>query len=230
MKTALIADVHGNAPALEAVLVAADAKGADRILSLGDIAGYYCELNECIALLRERRVLNVMGNHDHYLLTNTACSRSTSANVCLAYQRTSIAPEHFAWLEGSLREYREEGSWFVHGGWNDPLDEYVGNFDFRRPPEERVRLFASGHTHVQTLQRGERRTYVNPGSVGQPRDGDSRAAFAMIDDEGGVTLCRVDYDIDRIAHAMKRAGFDRRFYAGLYHGRGIQTFCQEGVG
>src|SRR5438067_8393922 len=99
---ALISDVHGNYPALHAVLEAIDGLDCERIISLGDVAGYYCFLNECIETLRERGIVNLLGNHDQYLLEGTGCPRSDSANRCLAAQMEAVKPGNQEWLARSL--------------------------------------------------------------------------------------------------------------------------------
>ena len=84
----------GNFPALQAVLHEVDAIGCTEIISLGDIAGYYCMVNECIEALRTRDVKNLLGNHDHYLLAGKPCDRSRSATRCLEYQSQHIKEEN----------------------------------------------------------------------------------------------------------------------------------------
>ena len=120
--------------------------------------------------------------------------------------------------------YRKDHCWFVHGGWHDYLDEYISIFDFEHLPDSTVNIFASGHSHIQSFQNFNNIVYVNPGSVGQPRDGDRRAAFAVINNSREVSLHRVDYDIDSIANAMRRAGFEERYFSGLYTGTKIQSY------
>lgn len=224
MKIALISDIHGNYPALQAVINRVRGENCDLIISLGDIAGYYCMINECIDLCRKNNVVNILGNHDDYLISGAKCPRSTTANICIEFQRKIITADSLNWLQKSIEEYRHLHYWFVHGGWSDRLDEYVGSFDFMGMSNSGAKLFASGHTHIQKLLTGEGLTYVNPGSVGQPRDGDARAAFAIVDDSGDVSLFREEYDIDRIAFAMKENGFESRYYEGLYSGKKIKKF------
>jgi predicted phosphodiesterase len=220
---AILSDVHGNFPALTAVLSAIDALDCRRIYSLGDVCGYYCRVNECIEALRVRAIPHLLGNHDDYLARNIKCPRSRSANQGLAYQQRIITPENLEWVRRSHRSL-ELADWggisLRHGGWNDPLDEYLheipqGYFDGRWG-----RIFCSGHTHVQQLVPLDGRTYCNPGSVGQPRDGDPRAAFATIED-GRIELHRVEYAICEIVDSMRAAGFDEPFTANLHCGRGI---------
>lgn len=219
---AIISDIHGNFPAFLAVADEVQKSGCERIVCLGDVAGYYCEINECIDLLRKRRVTNVMGNHDYYIVNNQPCPRSSSANVCLSYQRRHISPENLAWLSNSVPRIDSNAESFVHGGWKDPLDEYLTDMDKDYFRDEKARFFFSGHTHVQSLTSFGEICHCNPGSVGQPRDNNPRAAFALFDGEK-IYLKRVHYDIHKTAMAMERCGFTRYFYEGLYTGVGIGT-------
>lgn len=249
----LISDIHGNYPALKAVLDRLDTLGCKRIYSLGDVAGYYCMINECIEELRNRNIINLMGNHDNYLANDIACERSMTVNNCIAYQREIISEDNLAWLQGSLTHLEVDNLKMVHGGWKDYLDEYVSEFDFLDRVDARGIVFASGHNHIQKKVEGRCGVYVNPGSVGQPRDGDFRAAFAVIGDEAcgalslgaegpssvdlgrkdgigavvlgsGVRLERVEYDIDMIAARMMEAGFESRLTDCLYTGNKIATY------
>jgi len=217
---AIISDVHGNLPALTSVLAEIDRMGVERIACLGDVAGYYCSVNECVEALRARDIVNLMGNHDYYLTSGTGSPRSASANRCLDYQRRTITEDNLRWLAASPPRGVADGVSMVHGGWNDPIDEYL--YDVR--PEyfhafEGTR-FASGHTHIQGIWKFDGKIYCNPGSVGQPRDGDPRAAFSVWAD-GTPTLCRVAYDIDETCRRMERAGFEAHFYENLYRGTRI---------
>lgn len=214
----IISDVHGNYPALSAVLNELDAMGCENIVSLGDVAGYYCMINECIEELRERSVVNILGNHDFYIINNQKCERSYTVNQCLEYQKRILKNENLDWLKESVPYIKEKDWWMVHGGWNNYLDEYICEFDFLNHPNEEIELFISGHTHIQKMVRGEIATYVNPGAVGQPRDGIPKAAYAVINNGGHVQLFRTEYDIDRIFFEMKKAGFQDRITACLYEG------------
>lgn len=219
--TAIISDIHGNFPALRAVLKKIGETGCGEIISLGDVAGYYCMVNECVQELRARNIVNIMGNHDEYIVMNTRCPRSNAANECLDAQRKTITAENVEWLSRSSRMLRRGDISMAHGGWNDFTDEYI--YKAEEPYFEGLEgtLFLSGHTHIQTVQTfSNGKTYCNPGSVGQPRDGDSRAAFAVVDG-GRVSLMRVEYDIGEIADAMRAEGFPEYYYDNLRAGRRI---------
>jgi len=216
MKMAFISDIHGNYEALKAVFVELDRLRISRVYCAGDIVGYYSQVNECCEALRSRGIQSVMGNHDWYMAGGGFCPRSRSVNDCLAYQRSVIEKEHIDWLKTLPVQMQIENVNMVHGGWADPVDEYLKP---TREYFERVEgvLFVSGHTHVQTLQKFGDKTYCNPGSVGQPRDGDPRASFAVFDGKD-FELHRVAYDVQKVFDLMEAAGFDDYYYGGLKTG------------
>jgi len=217
---ATISDVHGNIAALKSVLAEIDRMGVRQIVCLGDVAGYYSEVNDCVEALRARGIVNLLGNHDYYLTSGTGCPRSTSANRCLDYQRRTITDENLRWLAASPLRTSVDGVSMVHGGWHDPIDEYLYNVTRDYFAGLDGTGFASGHTHMQGVWVFDPKVYCNPGSVGQPRDGDPRAAFAVWAD-GQPTLCRVSYDIDATCGLMQRAGFEPHFYDNLRRGSRI---------
>lgn len=216
----IISDVHGNDVALASVLNSLLERGVDRIVSLGDVAGYYNGFNECVDLLRDHDVKHILGNHDWYLISGSPCPRSRAANRCLDHQRQVATAENLRWLEQAVPSLAFDGISMVHGGWHDPLDEYlyaISEAYFESLPGQ---WFFSGHTHVQGMWTFTAKTYSNPGSVGQPRDGDPRAAFATWE-AGQIELGRVEYDIDAVGHRMAAAGFEPYFYENLRHGTRI---------
>jgi predicted phosphodiesterase len=217
---AILADIHGNLPALEAVLREADAAGCREIVSLGDVAGYYPMVNECCALLTERGALHLMGNHDFNLLTGTRCPRSASANLCLDHQRRILSPEARSWLGGALAFAARDRACMVHGSLENPLDGYISRFPPGGFSDLNFDFLFSGHTHVQFMGSLWGKTFCNPGSVGQPRDGDPRAAFALFDGSA-VEPRRVAYDPGPVAEAMERLGFPAAFHQNLLTGSRI---------
>jgi len=216
---ALLSDIHGNLPALREVLSAADTLGCARFISLGDVTGYFAQPGECIEELRQRNVRSLLGNHDRYLTTGTSCPRSKTVSDLIVYQRSAVSADQLKYLSGLPLSIREAGCFFVHGGWTDYVDEYIYSVSESMLPGD-DELYFSGHTHVQVLARFQKKTYCNPGSVGQPRDGDCRAAFAVLNGKD-ITLHRVEYDIDETVQAMKNAGFPARIYECLYQGAQI---------
>lgn len=216
MKIAFISDIHGNYEALKAVFSELDKFGISRVYCAGDIVGYYTQINECCNELRSREIPSVMGNHDWYMAGGGFCPRSKSVNDCLEYQRGVINKENLDWLKSLPVQIQVDRIQIVHGGWADPVDEYLKpTRDYFEKVEGEV--FVSGHTHVQTLQKFGDKTYCNPGSVGQPRDGDPRAAFAIYDGQD-FELHRVEYDMQKVFDLMDAAGFNDYYYGGLKTG------------
>jgi predicted phosphodiesterase len=217
---AILSDIHGNYPALEAVLADVDRRGCDFVISLGDVGGYYCMINECINLLQKRGITNLMGNHDSYLVNGSNCPRSNSANHCLAYQRSVLTENNLNYLMNSPEALTNAEARFVHGGWNDPIDEYIQNPEASYFESLHGKYFFSGHTHMQLKAYFNKKIYCNPGSVGQPRDGNPASAYAMFDGTN-VELIRVPYDVDRIACEMNDNGFQEFYYSNLFNGTKI---------
>lgn len=210
---AIISDIHGNYEALKQVMKKIDEMSITEIFCLGDIVGYYSQVNECCDELRKRNVKCVMGNHDWYMVSGSYCERSHSVNDCLTYQKRIITEENKMWLATLPIILKAYGITMVHGGWQNPLDEYL------EPKEEyfnRIEgdVFVSGHTHMQQVHKYKFNVYCNPGSVGQPRDGDNRAAFAVYDGSD-FELHRVEYDINRVGELMNLAGFNKYYYGCL---------------
>lgn len=212
----IISDIHGNYSALETVLDFLDKKGISEIYCLGDVVGYYSQVNECCEELRKRHVKCVMGNHDWYMIAESFCPRSRSVNDCLQYQKKVITKDNLDWLSHFPVYIKNDVGNMVHGGWTNPIDEYLEPSEkyFKRMPFNR---YFSGHSHIQQLVQYSSSVYCNPGSVGQPRDGDCRASFALFDD-GNIKLCRVNYDIEKTCRLMDEAGFSSYYYGSLKDG------------
>ena len=221
MKIGLISDIHGNYEALNAVLSELDELNISEIYCLGDVVGYYSQVNECCNELISRDIPCVMGNHDWYMAGGGFCPRSRSVNDCLVYQRNVITVENIEWLRGFPVQRHIGNIHMLHGGWSDPIDEYL------QPTEEYFsqingEIFVSGHTHIQTLKKYSNKTYCNPGSVGQPRDNDPKAAFAVYD--GEISLHRVEYNMQQVFDLMEKAGFNDYYYGCLK--TGARNLCR----
>jgi putative phosphoesterase len=217
MRIGVISDIHGNYEALKSVLLELDKVGVSEIYSLGDVVGYYSQVNECCEELIKRQIPNLMGNHDWYLSSGGYCLRSKSVNDCLEYQRKIITEENLRWLRQSQLQRFVGDIHMVHGGWADPIDEYIWE-----PSEDYFskidgKLFMSGHTHIQVLEKFGEKTYCNPGSVGQPRDNNPKAAFAVVENNS-ISLHRVSYDIEKVFKLMNMAGFNDYYYGSLKTG------------
>lgn len=210
---AILSDVHGNYEALKSVMDKIDEMNISQIYCLGDIVGYYSQVNECCNELRRREARCIMGNHDWYMVSGTKCPRSHSVNDCLKYQQKIIEKDNLDWIASFPVFRKENGISMVHGGWNNPIDEYLV-LDENYFSEINGNVFVSGHSHIQQIKRYRNKIYCNPGAVGQPRDGDNRAAFAVYSD-GEFELCRVEYDIEEVCRQMNMAGFNPYYYGCL---------------
>ncbi|MDA7490994.1 metallophosphatase family protein [Synechococcus sp. AH-707-M23] len=203
----MISDIHANHAALKAVLVDAEGLNCTSFICLGDVAGYHSEINECIDLLKSLpSLVFIKGNHDQYLIDNTGCPRSKHVTSTLSYQHSVITNENIEWLSTGLDEYSFGGNYFTHGGPQDKLEQYIYRVSEDTIPNDFSQLFV-GHTHVQALLHVGNKIFCNPGSVGQPRDGDPRAAYAILNDKGKITLRRVPYNIFQTQQEMMAAGF-----------------------
>jgi len=217
---AIISDIHGNLPALQAVLEEIDRLGCDQLISLGDVTGYYAQPGECLDLLLKRQAVQLLGNHDKYLVEGTGCPRSKTVSELLEHQRRSMTETQLQYLASLSPMHETEEATFVHGGWDDFIDQYLYTISYDSLPGNK-KFYFSGHTHVQSLAVLKDKIHCNPGSVGQPRDGNPKAAFAVWDTEA-VHLHRVAYDIGATVKAMSNAGYeDPRLWDNLYIGAQI---------
>ena len=219
MSMGIISDVHGNLPALESVLALFHDMEIETIVCLGDTSGYYTQINECCDLLRKHKVRAVMGNHDWYLVSGARTANSKSANRCLDFQREIISEENLSWLSSLPIHLKFSDVSMVHGGWRDPLHEYLEPNEHYFSDFEGV-AFASGHTHKPGVWDWGTKKYLNPGSVGQPRDNNPAASFGTWDGED-FKLFRTPYNFTLTQNLMHNAGFPEYFYKGLSSGRPI---------
>jgi predicted phosphodiesterase len=232
MRIAVISDVHSNLRALEAVLAALGP--VDAIWHLGDAVGYGPDPDAVVARLRGAGALSVKGNHDDAVASGALLEWfNQDARDAVTWTQGRISAETRAYLANLplvLEEQTPAGSFtLVHGSPRHPTTEYVYSRAVAREvaPELRTEHCLVGHTHIpllfQAVGRGrleewsvdpgrpvhlrEGRTIINPGGVGQPRDGDPRAAYMVIDtDTAEAVLRRVAYDVEGTQRAMLEAG------------------------
>ena len=212
MRLALLADIHGNLPALEAVLHDVDVAGADQIWVAGDLVGYNPWPNEVIQTLKERKVRAIRGNHDRAALTGDTSWFNEVAAQAIRWSRIVLTPGsvgYLKFLEDRSRAHLPHGTVAMYHGSPRNDDEYVMPW----AADELLMRMASaqfvvlGHTHVPMAFSSRYGIVVNPGSVGQPRDRDPRAAWALLDTAtGGVGQRRVSYDIGAVVAAIHKAG------------------------
>jgi putative phosphoesterase len=219
MLIGVISDIHANRVALHEVL--ADMPDVDALVCAGDVVGYNPWPGACLDAVRERDIPTVMGNHDRAVATGTGFAGNSMADAGVRYAQEVLDEDDIEWLRG-LPEERHcfDGRMkIVHGHPEDPNRyTYPAMFAERLLDEEDVLVM--GHTHVQSHERYESGIVVNPGSVGQPRDGDPRAAYAVVDlDEMIVEERRVEYDIERVVEAVEEAGLPEGTGTRLLKGR-----------
>ena len=219
MEIGVISDVHGNTVALDAVF--ADMPAVDALACAGDVVGYNPWHAECVAAVRERSIPTVSGNHDRAVASETRFAFNSMAGAGVAHARETLTEDQIEWLR-SLPTTRREFDGrvrIVHGHPENPdRYTYTGEFSPDLLGEEDVLVL--GHTHVQGHKRFDEGVVMNPGSVGQPRDGDPRAAYAVLDlDDLTVTEHRVEYDIDRVREAVAEADLPARIGDRLASGR-----------
>jgi putative phosphoesterase len=232
MRIGFISDVHANLPALEAVLD--DMPSVDEVVCAGDVIGYNPWPGDCVDRVREVASVTVAGNHDRTVDTPSRYRGNRMAEAGLEHARDGCTDEQLAWLRGlperatvlddrllvvhSHPDPQQRGR-YVYPKAFPSLPDHLGDHD----------VLLLGHTHVQHARTVEGRLLVNPGSVGQPRDGDSRAAYAVLDattDDGGIdvaaselSLRRVDYDVAAVQSAVAEAGLPDETGARLRDGR-----------
>ncbi|MFB6084348.1 MAG: metallophosphoesterase [Halorientalis sp.] len=219
MRLAVISDVHANRVAFEAVLE--DMPPVDGYLCAGDVVGYGPWPAECLERVRELDAPTVMGNHDRAVATDTGFGFNSMATAGVRYARDHCSDEQIAWL-ADLPEERIEHDGrvkIVHGHPDDPNRyTYPGLFGPELLDDEDVLIL--GHTHVQAHETYDEGIVMNPGSVGQPRDEDPRAAYSILDlDDMTVDERRVEYDIERVIEAVREAGLPEKIGKRLRQGR-----------
>ncbi len=243
VRYSIISDIHANLAALRAVLDDIERRGGvDKFWCLGDIVGYGPDPQECIKLLRQTNHTCVAGNHDWAAIgkLDTAEFNPDAATAC-RWTAQQLSPDDITYL-GNLPLAIEEADFtLVHGSPRDPIWEYLTSADIAR---ENLALLKSqfclvGHSHVPLifsfnasgkpsssrflidtrLVLGKNRLIINPGSVGQPRDGHPQASYALYDSATNlVRLCRIPYDIRATQTRMVKYGLPRNLVTRLNYG------------
>ncbi len=226
MRVAVLSDIHGNLHALEAVL---DAASVDEVWCLGDVVGYGARPNECCELVRKRAAVCLAGNHDLVVVGTLPLDEfSHDAADAAGWSREHLTEENRAYLAGLPSMVERQGALLVHASPRDPVWEYVLSNDVALASLEATEapLVLVGHSHVAldlrlvdgeltgglaaagtVVELDSGRWLLNPGSVGQPRDGDPRAAWLLVDFEARrATFERVEYDIAATQAEILEAG------------------------
>ena len=242
-RIALISDVHGNLPAFQATLRAIEEEGVDGIWCLGDLVGYGAQPNECVELAEKTVDLCLIGNHDLVVIDRLELTDfSENAAVAAEWTKDVLSAEARAYLEKLKPLDEAQPLGLYHASPRDPVWEYVLSslaaddcFDEMEP-----RIGAVGHSHVAlafwrkgdsptagaqaeantALDLSDDRWLINPGSVGQPRDGDPRASWVVLElDSWRVTWRRTEYPVDEAAEAIQTAGLPKQLADRLYYGQ-----------
>jgi diadenosine tetraphosphatase ApaH/serine/threonine PP2A family protein phosphatase len=242
MRVAVVSDIHGNLHALEAVLSAVDALTPDELWCLGDVVGYGPRPNECCERIRERARICLAGNHDLGVLGTIDLEEFSGDAATAAYWTRSVLSEEARDFLAPLRPSTEvEGLELYHASPIDPVWEYILTDVAARLALDATHAPAIlvGHSHVAlaltpegdgiagglapdgaSADFGERRFLLNPGSVGQPRDGDPRAAFLILDlDARLAEFRRVEYPIVQTQREIADAGLPAILARRLAHGQ-----------
>jgi len=228
VRVAFMSDVHSNLEALEAVL---DEVGKLKVFCCGDIVGYGASPNEVVRILRDIRATCVMGNHDRASLEGDVGDFNPRAAMAAIWTSQHLTDESREFLGSLPKEVSSELGgkrlYMAHGSPDDPMWEYVlptthsDLFDYYLQ-KVRADVMALGHTHLPFQWRSDTGGLVfNPGSVGQPRNGDSRASFAIVSSEGGevkVEPRQVSYDVERAAKKILESGLPPSLASQLFSG------------
>jgi predicted phosphodiesterase len=240
MRVAVISDVHGNWHALEAVLAAIDADAPDELWCLGDLVGYGPQPSRCTEQVKERAAFCLVGNHDLAALGRIDLTDfHGEAAASVRWTREELTEDARLFLDGLVPEGSRAGVEAYHASPRDPVWEYVLSEDvaYAALRSTRAATVLVGHSHVPLalalgdghaqggvagpgeVELGAARWLLNPGSVGQPRDGDPRAAYLVLDvDDRRATFRRVEYAIAETQAEIVAAGLPTSFALRLAHG------------
>lgn len=239
MRVVVLSDIHSNLVALDAVLAAVPS--VDEVWHLGDVVGYGPHPDEVVSRLRDLGAIGVRGNHDAAALGGREIeSFNVDARRAAEWTRATIADETRTWLAAQPETLEREGFLLVHGSPRDPIWEYVTSTPVARAGMAAMDAHSGlhGHTHLpiayieedgilETMSPGSgskltfegRRVLLNPGSVGQPRDGIPTSGWMLLDtDAGTATWRRTAYDIAEVQGAMSRLHLPERLVARLAYG------------
>lgn len=225
MKIAIISDIHSNLDALTAVLKEIERIKADEIYCLGDIVGYGPNPNECIDLIKSVTEKVVVGNHDSAVINQTDMMLFNSyARESTEWTRRMISDENYEYLLKLPLKISEHDLLFVHStplipeDWNYILTQHSAEKHFNYFTEQACFI---GHSHRPEMFRSiDDRLIINVGSVGQPRDGNSKSSFVIYGTEDGeYELVRQEYDIKNVYKSIVKAGLNEFLGERLMVGR-----------
>lgn len=220
MRLVVLSDIHANLAALEKVLE--DMPDCDELYCLGDLVGYGAEPNEVVDAVKAHGSTVVLaGNHDNAVVTGDSSGFVDYAVNAIQWTRSRVSSENMSYLQtlrpSSRRRVAEVDIGLFHGSPRDPLNEYI--FPGTSPSVLKdlfrisgTEMLLQGHTHVPMFFKDGRKILLNPGSVGQPRDGDRRASYMILDLDGDRIMHkfrRVQYDVEKTSAKILDAGLPR---------------------
>jgi len=215
----VIADVHGNLPALDAVL--ADAPDVDYWIVAGDLVGHLPFADEVVERVAALGSPCVRGNHDHALIGGLDIPGSRSGTIAIREQRSRVSSQTYSFLESLPLTWERDDLFLVHGSPFEPLEERLFALDERVRGWLRGRTLITGHTHRQLAERVAEGILVNPGTAGLPTDGDPRSAYAVLRGDAEPELRRVAYDPKPCIERLAELGYDDAYANCLRLGRWV---------
>jgi len=227
VKVCVLSDIHSNLNAFQAVLQ--HMPKVDSILCVGDFVGYGAEPNEVLKLARSKNMRAVLGNHDYGAISKNKSGFNPIAAKALLWTYEKLNRDNARYLRGLPEQLNltlgDKKVLVVHGSPRDPLFEYVfpdiSNQElFELTSDVAADVIIIGHTHVPMTRVIQGKLIVNPGSVGQPRDRDPRASYAVLNigEEVEVDQRRVQYDVEKTAEKIKAAGLPSELATRLFFG------------
>ena len=220
MKIGLISDIHANYPALQAIL--ADMSPVNEIVCAGDVIGYNPMSRACVDQVQEVASITVQGNHDRVVENPDRYRGNEMAFAGLKHARNELSDTQRKWLQDLPQTATfGDGKYLLVHSHPATRDKYVypENYEHLREYLDDFDGLVLGHTHIQHKTYVDDRIIINPGSVGQPRDGNPHAAYAILDTEtNGVELHRTKYDIDHIYDEIIAEGLPSKTAERLLNG------------
>lgn len=243
MRTLILSDIHSNLEALQAVFKDAESRGGfEEIWSVGDIVGYGPDPGACLELLLRHEFISVVGNHDLAAVGKLSTAKfNNQARIAAEWTASQLTPKHVQFLSSLPEVFRRDDFTLVHGSLREPVCEYLVSIPSAM---ETFRLLESrfclvGHSHIpfvcregdmlcnfydfpegEAVRLDKERMIINPGGVGQPRDGDQRPSYAIYDsDEQSLCRHRVTYEIVATQKKMRFAALPEGLITRLDFGR-----------